>query len=100
VILASALDKLQRNSEAKFEWQAAFKIDPHSTLALDGVARALLREGKPVAAISLLGTSPAEENLVADLAQAYIQMKRFDDAVKLVMENVSDIRIRYPWLLR
>lgn len=89
VILASALERLQRNDEAKSEWQTALRIDPHSPLALDGVARALLREGKPVEVISLLGTSPVEEDLIADLAQSYIALKRFDDASRLLIGGLS-----------
>jgi len=96
VILASALEKLQRNREAKAEWQVALQIDPYSALALDGVARALLREGKPVEVISLLGTSPADENLVADLAQAYIGLKRFEGAAKLLAEAQN----KYPDSIR
>lgn len=96
VILASALEKLQRDGEATSEWQTALKIDPHSALARDGVARALLREGKPLEVILLLGTSPVEENLVADLAQAYIGLKRFEDASKLLAEAHS----KYPDSIR
>lgn len=96
VILASAFEKLQRNSEANAEWQVALQIDPHSALALDGVARALLREGKAVEVISLLGTSPAEESLVSDLAQAYIGLKRFEDASRLLTEGCN----RYPDSIR
>ena len=96
VILASALEKLQRSSEAKAEWNAALTIDPHSALALDGVARGLLKEGRPAEVASLLGTDPAEENLVADLAQAYIGLTRFEDASKLLTEG----RNRYPDSIR
>ena len=89
VILASAFERLQRNEEAKAEWQTALRIDPHSPLALDSLARALLREGKPVQAVSLLGTSPVEEDLIADLAQAYIVLKRFEDASRLLIGGLS-----------
>jgi tetratricopeptide (TPR) repeat protein len=88
VILASALERLQRNDEAKSEWQTALRIDPHSVLALDGVARALLREGKQVEVISLLGTSPVEEDLIADLAQSYVALKRFEDASGLLTSGL------------
>ena len=89
VVLASALEKLQRNREAKAEWQAALNVAPHSHLALDGLARALLREGSYLEIISLLGPSPIEENLVADLAQAYIHLKRFEDASRLLTDGLE-----------
>lgn len=90
VILASALEKLQRNQEAKAEWQAALRVDPHSALALDGVARALLREGKPIEVISLLRTSTREENLVLDLAQANIRLSRFEEASRILTEGLNN----------
>ena len=96
VVLASAFEKLQRNNEAKAEWLTALRIDPHSPLALDGLARAYLREGNAMAVITLLGPAPTGENLVADLAQAYIGLKRLEDASKLV----SDALDRKPDSLR
>ena len=89
VILASAFEKLRRNDEAKAEWQAALRVDPHSPLALDGFARALLREGKSVEVIALLGTAPTEASMVADVAQAYMRLKRFEDASRLLTAGLQ-----------
>ena len=69
--LAATLEQLQRNDEAKAEWQAALKIDPHSIAALDGMSTHLIAEGNYGAVISLLRTAPRVENLVLDLVQAY-----------------------------
>lgn len=89
VILASALEQLQRTEEAKSQWQAALTIDPHSTLAMDGIARALLKEGRFVEVITLLGPAPGEEKLVVDRAEALINLKRFEEASKLLTEALN-----------
>ena len=90
IILASALEQLQRTDEAKSEWQTALKIDPHSTLALDGVARALLKEGKFLEVLSLLGPASAPEKLVLDRAEALLNLKGFEEASKLLAESLKE----------
>src|SRR6266498_534113 len=96
VILASALEKSQRNAEAKAEWEAALKIAPHSALALDGLARALLREGRSSDVLTLLGPAPTEETLIVDLAQGYINLKQFEEASRLLTDRLK----RYPSSMR
>src|SRR5437763_5724605 len=84
LLLAAALDALQRKSEAQVQWQAALKIDPHSTTALDGFARHLLDEKKYGEVVELLRPSAINESLTIDLAQAYIGLKRLDDAAEVL----------------
>jgi len=89
LILASALDRLQRKAEANSQWQAALKIDPHSAIALDGLGRALIDERRYTEAISLLRAAPRDENLTIDLSQAYLQAKMLDDACKLLSQALD-----------
>ncbi len=89
MILAAALEKLERKAEAKAEWQAALKIDPHSASALDGLARNLLDENKAAEVVDLLAPTPADESLILDLAQAYQRLKRFEDASQLLTRSLG-----------
>jgi len=89
LILAAALEKLERKAEAKAEWQAALKIDPHSASALDGLARNLLDENKAAEVVDLLAPTPADESLILDLAQAYQRLKRFEDASQLLTRSLG-----------
>lgn len=90
LLLASAFEHLQRDQEAKHEWQAALKIAPQSTTALDGLAKALIKEGQAGDVPELVGTKPVEENLVVDLAEAYMALKRQEDAATLLTEALTE----------
>ena len=89
LLLASAFEKLGRSSEAESEWRKALKIDSQSAIALDGVARALIKQGKFAEVAALLGPSPKEESLIADLAQAYMVLKRYEDASNLLKDGLT-----------
>jgi Flp pilus assembly protein TadD len=97
LVLAAVLEGLQRQAEAKVEWQTALKIDPGSRVALDGLSRALLSEGKYPDVIRLLSSASRDENLTIHLGQAYIHLKMLDDASKLLTDdlakNPSSIRL-------
>lgn len=71
LILGTALAQLQRQQEARIQWQAALRIDPSSTVALDGLSKSLIAAGEYGAAISLLRTAKRNEDLTLDLAFAY-----------------------------
>jgi tetratricopeptide (TPR) repeat protein len=86
LILAAAFDQLQRKDEAKAEFEAALRIDPHSQVALDALAKYLIAEGNFPAAISVLRSSPQDEDMTLDLARAYASMHMFDDASKILTE--------------
>lgn len=97
LILAAALDHLQRKSDAKEQWQAALKIDPRSKVALHGMANALVDEADFGGAIALLRSAPESEDLTIDLAQVYIRIKMLDKAAKLLEDalakNPSSLRL-------
>jgi len=84
LILGAALDQLHRSAEAKAEWEKALKIDPHSTDAIDWLSKALLAEGDFGAAIALLRSAPADENLTLRLAQVYDKAGMLDKAAEVL----------------
>lgn len=84
LILGAALDQLHRSAEAKAEWEKALTIDPHSTDAIDWLSKALLAEGDFGAAIALLRSAPADENLTLRLAQVYDKAGMLDKAAEVL----------------
>ncbi|MGA2350326.1 MAG: tetratricopeptide repeat protein [Terracidiphilus sp.] len=82
LILATALDQLQRGDEARAQWKAALKIDPTSTIALDGLSKSMIASGDYLSAIKLLRTAASNENLSIDLAFAYSKAGMLDRAVE------------------
>ncbi len=71
LLLAAALEKLQRPQEAQSEWASALRIDPVSVEALDGMSKSLMAQGDYVSAIELLREAPHNDTLTLDLALAY-----------------------------
>jgi Flp pilus assembly protein TadD len=71
LLLATALDELGRGPEARTEWLAALKIDPHSEMALDGASKNFLATHEFDAVQALLGPQPKGESQTLDLALAY-----------------------------
>jgi tetratricopeptide (TPR) repeat protein len=88
LILAAALEQLQRKPEARVQWGAALKIDPHSATALDGMSKSLLGETKFVEVLRLLRPATLDKNLTADLAEAYLGLKLFDEAAKTIHDGL------------
>jgi tetratricopeptide (TPR) repeat protein len=86
LLLAQSLAQLHRLDEAKSEWEAALKIDPHSTLALDGLSKCLIAQGAYGSVIGLLHSAPASDDLTLDLAQAYDLYGMHDEAAKKLEE--------------
>lgn len=89
LLLATALEELQQPAEARTEWIASLKIDPHSELALDGASKNLLAAGNFDAVIALLGPEPKGENLVLDLAAAYTQAGSTDQAIETLKKALD-----------
>lgn len=89
LVLATVLQALQRHSESDAEWQAALKIDPHSSAALNGLAGAFLDERKYAEVIGLLAPPPHDENQTILLAQAYLHLKMLDEASDLLADSVA-----------
>jgi tetratricopeptide (TPR) repeat protein len=96
LLLGAALDRLQRKTEAEAEWRAALKIDPDSTTALDGLAKHLVDDKKYGEAVGLLHSTAADESLTLDLAQAYVGLKRLDDASKLLTSALEKKHLSLP----
>ncbi len=88
LILAGALGQLHRMDEAKAEWEAALKIDPRSTIALDGLSKSLIAAGDYRSVIELLHSSPPSEDLTLDLARAYDMGGMPDEAAKTLDQAV------------
>ena len=89
LLLATALEELHRPAEARNEWNAALKIDPHSDLALDGASKNLLATGDFDAVITLLGPEPKAENLILDLASAYESAGAPDQVVEVLKKGLQ-----------
>ncbi len=89
LLLATALDELHQSTEARAEWIAALKIDPHSELALDGASKNLLTAGQFDAVIGLLGPEPKGETLVLDLAAAYAGSGSAERAIEILTKAVE-----------
>lgn len=84
LILATALFQLQRRDEAKAEFEAVLRIDPHSTVALNALGKYLIAEGNYGGAVALLRSAPPDENMTVDLALAYDKMEMLDDATTIL----------------
>ncbi|SPE25532.1 exported hypothetical protein [Acidobacteriia bacterium SbA2] len=89
LILAAALDRLQRKDEAKQQWQAALKIDAQSTAARQGLANELADEGNFGGAIALLRSSQSHPDIAVTLAQIYVRLKMLDEASKLLTDALA-----------
>jgi tetratricopeptide (TPR) repeat protein len=74
LVLASTLERLNRMSEAKTQWDAAARIDPKSIVALEGLSTILLAEKDFPAVIRILHDAPLNENLAYELSTAYSRM--------------------------
>lgn len=89
LLLASAWEELQQRAQARTEWMAALKIDPHSDMALDGASKSLLADGDFDAVIGLLGPKPKGDNLILDLAAAYKGREATDQAVEVLRKGLE-----------
>jgi tetratricopeptide (TPR) repeat protein len=89
LILAAALNQLERHEEAEAAWRAALKIDPHSTIALDGLSKSLIADGDYGAAINLLRSTPYDPDLALDLALAYGKSGMLDQATEVLTQALQ-----------
>ncbi len=71
LVLGAAYAQMRQGSEARAEWEAALKIDTHSTEAIDFLSKMLVAEGDYGGAIALLRSARLDENLALRLAFAY-----------------------------
>jgi len=89
LLLASAFEELHQVAEARAEWIAAVKIDPHSELALDGASKNLLATHDVGGVIALLGPQPKDENLILDLASAYRDAGTPDQTIEVLKKGLE-----------
>jgi tetratricopeptide (TPR) repeat protein len=97
-LLAGAiLNDSGKHAEAEKAWEQALRIDPNSVIALDWLAKARISDGQFEAAIDLLSSAPADEELTLDMALAYSQDGLFDKAattlVTALAKTPADIRL-------
>jgi tetratricopeptide (TPR) repeat protein len=89
LLLATALDQLQRHPEAVTEWQAALRIDHRSTEALDGMSRSLMAQDDYFSVIELLRDAPPRDVLAIDLALAYGHVKMMNKAEEVLRQALK-----------
>jgi len=89
LLLATALEQLHRPAEARTEWMAGLKIDPHSDVALDGASKNLLAARDFGAVVTLLGPQPEGENLILDLAAAYEGAEMPDQEIEVLKKGLD-----------
>jgi Flp pilus assembly protein TadD len=88
LLLAAALDQANRTMDAEIEWRAALAIDPKSATALGALSKDLLANKDYSAEVALLGprshSAPLTPELTLDLATAYGQTGKLDDADEIL----------------
>ena len=89
LVLADAFEQVQRKDEARAEWTAALKLDPHSVIGLDGLSKNLIERGDYDSVLQLLGTDPQDQTLILDLAQAYEDSGRSDLSEQLLRKAIQ-----------
>ena len=96
LLLAAALDALQRHEEAQNEWQAALRIDHTSTEAFDGLSKSLMAQGDFISAIEVLRDAPHNETLTLDLALAYGRANMLDKASEVLAQALQKNPLSLP----
>jgi tetratricopeptide (TPR) repeat protein len=96
ILHAAALDAVQRHDLALEEWEAALRIDRHSTDALDGLGKCLIAAGDYYSAIELLRQSPHTETLTLDLAVAYGKANMLDKAAEVLTQALQKTPTSLP----
>ena len=87
--LGVAYHQLGHAADAEAAWESALAIDPNSTTALDWLAKARIADGQFGAAIELLSSAPADENLTLDLALAHSESGSFDKAADTLSASLA-----------
>ncbi len=92
LLLGEALTRLRRVPDAAQAWQAALQIDPHSKIALDGMAKALISIHAYDEVVTLLSPEPADKDLSLDLGVALGGAGQMDEAVRVLGDAIK----KYP----
>lgn len=83
------LNESGQRGEAEEEWEAALRVDPESTVALDWLAKARIADEQYAAAIDLLTSSPRDLELTLDLTLAYSRNGQFDKAAEVLQDALQ-----------
>jgi protein O-GlcNAc transferase len=86
------LNELDRRGDAEEAWEGALAIDPNSVIALDWLAKARISDRQFQSAIDLLTTAPHDKELTLDLALAYSQDGRFEQAASTLNSALTRTR--------
>lgn len=86
--LATVLEQLRREDEAKAQWKQALQIDSQSQAALEGLSQHLIAEGDYAGAIALLHGAKLNEKLTLSLAQAYGKAGAYKEAEELLSASL------------
>lgn len=92
LLLADALAHTDQLPEAILQWRAALQIDPNCEPASRALAAALLQESKYGEVVALLRptvTAESSEDLVSALAEAYTELRSFEEATKLLTDALG-----------
>ncbi|HYQ95823.1 MAG TPA: tetratricopeptide repeat protein [Candidatus Eisenbacteria bacterium] len=83
--IGSALEKLDEPDSARVEYETAIRIDPKYVEALTGLGKLLRKQGKTAEGTAKLQEavkySPKDAGALYALGQAYLQDKKWDDAL-------------------
>ena len=89
LILASVLAALRNTHAAQAQWEAALKVDPNSTMALDGLCKALIAQGQSEPVIALLTGAHLDENLTIDLVEGLEMENKLQAAAEVLTRALS-----------
>lgn len=84
LILGASLAQVHRNEDAKSQWEAALKIDPHSAEGIDFLSKMLIAEGDYGDAIVLLRSAKLDEDLSLRLSFVYDKMGDLEKAEEVL----------------
>lgn len=82
--LGTALNRVGREAEAEAAWREALAIDPTSRTGLDWLAKSMIARHEDAAAIDLLRSAPADDDLALDLSLAYSDCGQLDAATAVL----------------
>jgi len=100
--LGTALERLNRRTEADAQWRAALGLDPESAKALEHLSADLLADHQYASAVALLqpisGTTRLAPQLALNLSAAYTHTGMVDQAITLLSAALRDDPASLPLL--
>lgn len=89
LLLAACLVRASQMPDAEEQWRAALTIDPTSDMAIRGLSRALIEQRKYSDEIEFLHDAKLDPPLAVDLAIAYGNSGRLDDAIAVILKAMQ-----------